>query len=161
MTEETQEPVSVIEQAAPSVEQSVIMETPVPEPSTSTPTLTPTPETPVDLGAKLLDSETTPAPSEPLPDPLVAPAPVILPQPVVADRRSLLRKALEKIQFRKRAKLEKIIKFAQEKGSITNDQVEKLLHVSDATAGRYLKALVQQNRLKVIGDGNSRRYESS
>ena len=57
MTEETQEPVSVIEQAAPSVEQSVIMETPAPEPLTPTPTLTPTPETPVDLGAKLLDSE--------------------------------------------------------------------------------------------------------
>ncbi len=73
--------------------------------------------------------------------------------------KSFLAKALESIQFRKKAKLEKIMKLANEKKVITNDDVEKLLHVSDATATRYLSTLVKQNRLKVSGNRRSVRYE--
>ncbi len=47
----------------------------------------------------------------------------------------------------------------QEKKSITNDQVEKLLHVSDATATRYLAQLVKDGKLKRIGKDGSSRYE--
>ena len=43
--------------------------------------------------------------------------------------------------------LEKIIVFAREKKEITNDDVEKLLHASDATASRYLTMLVKQGKL--------------
>ena len=78
---------------------------------------------------------------------------------VTPSPKSFLAKALERIQFRKRAKLDKIVKLAEEKHSLTNDQVEKLLRVSDSTASRYLNALVKQGRLKVVGAGNSRRYE--
>lgn len=73
--------------------------------------------------------------------------------------QSLLQKALAAIQFRKQKKFEKIMAFAAAKPFITNDQVEKLLHVSDATATRYLVALVRQGRLKRVGGGHASRYE--
>ncbi|MBL8158752.1 hypothetical protein JNK62_04430 [bacterium] len=59
--------------------------------------------------------------------------------------------ALEKVQFRKRAKLEKIIVLAKAKRSIKNDDVEKLLRVSDATATNYLSQLVREGKLKRSG----------
>ena len=37
------------------------------------------------------------------------------------------------------------------KTKITNDEVEKLLHVSDATATRYLSALEKENKIKQVG----------
>jgi hypothetical protein len=75
------------------------------------------------------------------------------------DYKSLLKRALEKIQFRKRAKLEKIVKFALENKSIANDDIEKLLRVSDKTATRYLNQLVQEGRLFRIGAPQHARYE--
>jgi predicted HTH transcriptional regulator len=45
------------------------------------------------------------------------------------------------------------------KGSITNDQVEKLLHISDATATRYLSQLEKEGKLQQIGTtGKSVKY---
>ena len=38
-----------------------------------------------------------------------------------------------------------------EKGKITNDEVEKLLRVSDATATRYLDALEKEGRVRQEG----------
>ena len=52
-----------------------------------------------------------------------------------------LTKAQLTIQEKKRKKLEKIIEALNTKGKITNDEIEKLLHVSDATATRYLEQL--------------------
>lgn len=75
------------------------------------------------------------------------------------DPRSFLQRALEKIQFRKKAKLEKIMALAVKKRSITNDDVQKLLRVSDATATRYLAELVRQGRLKRFGATKSIRFE--
>lgn len=72
--------------------------------------------------------------------------------------KRLLIRAREKIQFRKRAKLEKIVAKAREKGSIANDDVEKLLRVSDATATRYLAELVKSGRLHAVGRTSGRRY---
>jgi len=69
--------------------------------------------------------------------------------------RQLLIKARNAIQFRKRKKLDKIMSLFDKKknGSIsspqvTNDEVEKLLHVSDATATRYLSQLEQEGKIK-------------
>lgn len=64
---------------------------------------------------------------------------------------SLLSKAREAIQFRKRRKLEKIMGMFLKQASITNDEVEKLLHVSDATATRYLEQLEKEGKVKQEG----------
>jgi predicted HTH transcriptional regulator len=37
------------------------------------------------------------------------------------------------------------------KGKITNDEVEKLLHISDKTAERYLSQLVKESKIKTNG----------
>jgi len=60
-------------------------------------------------------------------------------------------KARATIQDRKRKKLEKILEALTTKGKITNDEVEKLLHVSDATATRYLSALEKEGKIQQVG----------
>lgn len=61
--------------------------------------------------------------------------------------RELLVKARAKIQTKKQQKLEKILTLFEKKAKIVNDDVEKLLHVSDATALRYLNQLVKQGKI--------------
>lgn len=73
--------------------------------------------------------------------------------------KSLLIKAQAKIQFNKQKKLDKLIQLAQKKGIITNDDVQKLLYVSDATATRYLVKLVQQGRLTRVGSARDAKYQ--
>ncbi len=118
---------------------------------------------PVDLSKEL------PTQPEPIPEPTISSsAPSPSPTPSASDgtvkamegtAKSFLAKALESIQFRKKAKLEKMMKLANEKKMITNDEVQKLIRVSDATATRYLSALVKQNKLKISGNRRSARYE--
>jgi Fic family protein len=56
------------------------------------------------------------------------------------------------------AKLKEFV--ASSSGKITNDQVEKLLAVSDATAERYLNDLEAEGLIKQVGkDGQSVYYE--
>ncbi len=62
-----------------------------------------------------------------------------------------LQASVEKACAKKRERLEKIIARAVHKGSITNNDVELLVHVTDATATRYLSELVKTGRLKKIG----------
>ena len=64
---------------------------------------------------------------------------------------SLLAKARETLQFRKRKKLDQILVEITKKGKITNDEVEKLLHISDKTAERYLSQLVKEKKIKTNG----------
>ena len=45
----------------------------------------------------------------------------------------------------------KILELLKEKNKITNNDVEKLLGVSDATATRYLDELEKQGKIKQIG----------
>lgn len=71
---------------------------------------------------------------------------------------SLLAKAREMIQFRKRKKLEKIMSMFLKKAEITNDEVEKLLHVSDATATRYLEQLEKEGKIRQTGIGKAISY---
>ena len=73
--------------------------------------------------------------------------------------KSLLIKAQAKIQFNKQRKLEKLIQLARKKQIITNDDVQKLLYVSDATATRYLVKLVQQGRLTRVGSPRDAKYQ--
>ncbi|MEW6610261.1 MAG: hypothetical protein AB1352_01345 [Patescibacteria group bacterium] len=87
-----------------------------------------------------------------------APAPLMGQSPHV-NLKSLWIKAMETIRFRKQAKLEKIMEHVRVKGSITNDQAQKLLRVSDATASRYLLSLTQQGRLRKVGKTSASRYE--
>lgn len=101
-------------------------------------------------------------PIAPTPEPPQAAASAsATPAPVAAhSSRDLLVKARATIQDRKRKKLEKILEALTAKGKITNDEVEKLLHVSDATATRYLDALVKQGKVKKIGtSGKAVAYE--
>ena len=81
----------------------------------------------------------------------MAQIPVNEPFAHVPDRLSLLAKAREMIQFRKRKKLDKITAMFLKKTEVTNDEVEKLLHVSDATATRYLSILEKEGKIKQVG----------
>ena len=91
-----------------------------------------------------------PEPIAPAPEPSqVARAPVS-PAPT-HPARDLLVKARATIQDRKRKKLDKILEVLNARGKITNDEVEKLLHVSDATATRYLSALEKEGKIQQVG----------
>jgi hypothetical protein len=168
--------------AAPVVETPAAASPPVPE--TQTPA-TPAPEVPHPVTDKLPEqfsatpphSQAAPAlrqgpnpvspeippvqtPTPEIPQPSPAPQPLPPTNPVAAITiKDRLYAALEKIQFRKRAKLNKILILAAKKRSIKNDDVEKLLKVSDSTAQRYLKQLVQEGRLKVTQAANDAFYE--
>jgi hypothetical protein len=83
--------------------------------------------------------ESLPAPATPIP----TPPPNIL--------QLLLTKAHLVTQLRKQKKLNKVMGLFLKKKSITNDDVEKLLHVSDATAFRYLNQLKKENKIIQIG----------
>lgn len=63
----------------------------------------------------------------------------------------LLTKARLVTQLRKQKKLVSIMNLFEKKKHITNDEVEKLLHVSDATATRYLSELEKQGKITQIG----------
>jgi hypothetical protein len=65
--------------------------------------------------------------------------------------RGLLEKAKLAIQSRKRNKLDKIMNLFAKQTNIANDEVEKYLHVSDATATRYLSILVKEGKIKQNG----------
>ena len=75
--------------------------------------------------------------------------------PVIISTRSkareLLVKARNMIQFRKKKKLDKVMTLFLKKQKITNDEVEKFMHVSDATATRYLSQLEKEGKIKQTG----------
>ena len=86
--------------------------------------------------------------SKPIPE--VIPTIAIIPKSKSLTRE-LLVKARNMIQFRKRKKLDKVMTLFLKKQKITNDEVEKFLHVSDATATRYLSQLEKENKIKQSG----------
>lgn len=116
--------------------------------------------------------ENLPVNTSPPPEAVAAPAPASSPAPVadpvthiitqpVFAIKNLAQQALEKLRFRKKSRLEKIVALAQKKGSIVNDDVEKLLKVSDSTAQRYLGELVTTGKLKRSGSTTHIKYEPS
>ena len=122
--------------------------------SSGEPTQTAQPETPTAQMGR----------SEPLPNQQPASQPSVPAQvaaPIVHLGRDVLTKARATIQDRKHKKLEKILEALDGKGpttlklrragKITNDEVEKLLHVSDATATRYLSTLEKEGKIQQVG----------
>ncbi len=147
------------ETSQPPVEPTVPVE-PATAPEAA-PAEVPSPETPT---AQIPASEPLPPEPEPIappPEPppaTAAPAPASAPVPASTSSpqathpsRDLLVKARATIQDRKRKKLDKILETLNAKGKITNDEVEKLLHVSDATATRYLSALEKDGKIRQVG----------
>ena len=65
--------------------------------------------------------------------------------------REILAKASLAIQNKKRKKLDRIMSLFLKQSKITNDEVEKFLHVSDATATRYLSQLEKEGKIKQNG----------
>jgi len=59
--------------------------------------------------------------------------------------------AAESVASRIEKRKERILQVAREQGRITNDGVEELFCISDATAGNYLKQLVSEKRLIKVG----------
>lgn len=115
-----------------------------PEPI-SEPVEVPEPET-----AQIPPTEPLAPEPEPIkPEPVSAPTPAIIPSK--NSIRELLEKAKNAIHFRKRKKLDKIMALFLKQSKITNDEVEKLLHVSDATATRYLSQLEKEGKIQQVG----------
>jgi len=89
--------------------------------------------------------------SAPQPQPVSAPVFVEPQQNKISLARELLTKARNAIQFRKRKKLDRVMSLFLKKSKITNDEVREFLHVSDATAERYLNILEKENKIKQVG----------
>jgi len=64
---------------------------------------------------------------------------------------SLINKFFSRQQEEKGRGLEKISDLLGEKSQITNNDVQKLLGVSDATATRYLDELEKEGKLRQVG----------
>lgn len=85
------------------------------------------------------ESEPTPTSAEP-----VSPQPRSLAGQLIA-------KAREAIQTRKRKKIDRILDLFAKRTNINNNQVADFLHVSDATATRYLQVLENENKIRQVG----------
>src|SRR3989338_4878569 len=135
---------------SPAVPEAEIPAAPTSIPIENEPIIAVEPETQT---AQMGRNEPLVAESEPLPQESApqasAPAPVA--DTITFRGRDILAKASAKIQEKKLKKREKILEFLNAKGKISNDEVEKLLHVSDATATRYLSALEKEGKIQQLG----------
>ncbi len=133
-----------------------------PIPAPETPSTLPETETAQIPPTEPLGSVNEPKVSEPEPAPIFSPAPTpaepVSPKPNLA--RQLIAKAREAIQNRKRKKIDRILDLFAKRTNITNNQVADFLHVSDATATRYLQILENENKIKQVGKtGKGVKYE--
>jgi len=126
----------VIEVTTPTQVEEVSVEPQPATQSTQTPEMLPEAVAPIAHNAPVLSQ----------PDNSPAPISVLRPQAQVARTNRIQKK------------LDKIMEFIREKKTIRND-VEKILHVSDSTAQRYLGALVKQGKLRKLGSRGSTHYE--
>ena len=81
----------------------------------------------------------------------------------LAKRKSCIsNKGVSKIntqkQYKKEESKKKILELLKTKNSITNDDIENLLGVSDATATRYLDELEEENKIIAQGEGKYTYY---
>ena len=157
------EPTALTEPApAPEVAPSEPVQTTPPETQTAQipvnePFASPAEQTPEPSG-QATKSGDSPAPTQSVTPPATNTVSPTDSREFASDR---LVKARASIQDRKRNKIDKIMEVLDTKdpttlklqraGEITNDEVEKLLHVSDATATRYLSALEKEGRIKQVG----------
>ncbi len=71
--------------------------------------------------------------------------------PTSSFLQNLLQKANAVLRTRKQQKLDRIMTLFEKRAKITNDEVEKFLHVSDATATRYLSILEREGKIVQAG----------
>lgn len=143
----------VVEEATPVVEEAAPAEPPI-EPSI--PILSQETKYRDEPAASIVPP--VPAAQEPAPPP---PVPVIAP-PVVSPsnpKQSAGARMREVVQAKKRARLDRVVALAVQKRVVTNNDVERLLKVSDATATNYLRELVTSGRLRRTGAQKRPRYE--
>lgn len=69
----------------------------------------------------------------------------------IKQRQENLKLANETRLEKKWKKIDAILNLFAERQTVTNDEVEKLLHVSDATATRYLEQLEKEGKIKQVG----------
>ena len=148
--------------------------TPPPEAAAPAPETTP-PETSAPTEAQASVSESVP---EPVPAQQSNPQPQQSSStPIVTALHGDIAKARAKIQETKHKKLDRVMARLTGKANgstrsinsgqassprVTNDEVEKLLHVSDATATRYLQSLEKESKIKQVGvTGKAVFYEKS
>lgn len=122
----------------------------------STPESVPQTETAQSAGNEPLGKPVEPIAPETSPEesPLSASLPKEIPPAQTQPKnlvRELLAKAQQAVQFRKRKKLDRVMSLFAKRTNITNDQVGELLHVSDATATRYLEILEKENKIRQVG----------
>jgi hypothetical protein len=157
------------------------------QPNGSTPTDLPleAPESPISVpapipvesqngGANQPESD-TPEPSNEAPVSIVQPVPdqsesqsphaptSAIPQsePISGESpafRDIQARGRSKIQTNRQEKLDKLIQFAQKKQVIDNEEIQMLLHVSSATATRYLEDLVKEGHLVSEGSPRHAKY---
>jgi len=141
---------------------------PAPEPdSTSSPQAAPAPlepsiESTPEAASEVLALAEQSASVPPVDAPINEAAQLPTPPPAVSAESSIVAhraEALEKRKANRNAKLEKIVAYANLKRRVTNNDVQMLLRVSDATATRYLSELVRAGRLKRIGAPKRPTYE--
>ncbi len=160
------EPITETGTAQMAGSEPLPVSTPEPTPSAGATAEAPQQQTPTPTQVSTSQPEPTPTPAPasmpaqgpqgPLPfsktddrqENLVAPVNATSPRTLA---RLFLENAKAVIQLRKQKKLVKIMALFLKKKHITNDEVEKLLHVSDATATRYLSHLEQQGKIKQTG----------
>ncbi len=102
-------------------------------------------------GATMPESSQVHETSENQGSPLPQTAQIPVNEPLRSKARELLIQARNAIQFRKRKKLDRVMSMFLKQSKITNDEVEKLLHVSDATATRYLSILEKEGKIVQSG----------
>jgi len=130
--------------------ESPTAQIPVNEPLASEPEIKPEPKAEEVKSEPVSESKPIPEPEQPKPIPEVIPAVVIISKSK-SLARELLVKARNMIQFRKRKKLDKVMTLFAKQTKITNDEVEKFMHISDATATRYLSQLEKEGKIKQTG----------
>lgn len=145
--EAPQELISFPEQAVPAGTAQIPLNEPLatePEPIANPAEEVETPE--VETVEKIETKTHATSPTEATPPSV----PVVIEKPQ-SRIKELLNNARFAIQTRKKKKLEKILSLFAKRTSITNDEVEKLLHISDATATRYLTILKKEGKIKQEG----------
>ncbi len=153
----------VAAEAAGAAEAMPAAETPEPiaEPAASIET------TPVAQDLNDPEPEEAPPSNDPPPAPVPPPIAETKSQPSIShisiaqqpSIKQYFSQALEKIQFNKRKKLDKIVELAKKRGKIVNDDAQKEVRVSHVTAARYLRELVRNGRLLEKGPHHQPWYE--
>ena len=87
---------------------------------------------------------------------------IILPNVNVAPKATEIPKEIEKqVALASNPSEEKILQFLTEHQVITRKEAQALLNVSQSTAGRVLKAMVDNGQIKKFGGSRTTRYELS